>query len=411
MTDNRPITLTARLASLLRRIVIVSALGMALYLVLNFSQFLGGQFETPGNGQPLSLALLFIAGTLTGFHCAGMCGALVVGYTVRAASEGGTKYLTHLYYGAGKTLSYTVIGGLFGALGSIVTFTPFMRGVAGLAAGVFLVLFGLSTLRVFAPLGRFQLKTPGVIMRWVGKALRRNTNPFVIGLLNGLMIICGPLQAMYIMAAGTGNPVEGAKMLFVFGLGTLPLMMGFGFLASALSRQFAPKLVRASGVIVVALGIIMLQRGHAMIGGVDPHAAMGHADHAAAGADGGAPAPQSIHTMLERTGPVADQPVVIVGTPVRWMLMGESLADCGGWVSMEALQQTWELTPGMSTFEFTPTEPGLLHWQCAAGGIEGDFRVEAAAIRLPEIPMAAKIRELIEKSSSALEALRRQLHP
>jgi len=381
MTDNRTVTLTARLASLLRRIVVVSALGLALYLVLNFSQFLGGQFETPSNGQPLSPR------TLTGFHCAGMCGALVVGYTVRAASEGGTKYLTHLYYGAGKTLSYTVIGGLFGALGSIVTFTPFMRGVAGLAAGVFLVLFGLSTLRVFAPLGRFQIKTPGFIMRWVGKALRRNTNPFVIGLLNGLMIICGPLQAMYIMAAGTGNPIEGAKMLFVFGLGTLPLMMGFGFLASALSRQFAPKLVRASGVIVVALGIIMLQRGHAMIGGVDPHAAMGHADHAAAGAAGGAPAPQSIHTMVERTGPVADQPVVRVGTPVQWMLMGESLADCGGRVSMEALQQTWELTPGMSTFAFTPTEPGLLHWHpvrpAASKAIFGSRQRQSGYPRFP----------------------------
>jgi hypothetical protein len=30
---------------------------------------------------------------------------------------------------------------------------------------------------------------------------------------------------------------------------------------------------------------------------------------------------------------------------------------------------------------------------------------------MPEIPMVAKIRELIEKSASALEALRRQLHP
>ena len=411
MTHKRTVARTTRLVSLLKRVIVISALGLALYLVLNFSQFLGGQFETPGNGQPLSLALLFIAGTLTGFHCAGMCGALVVGYTVRAANEGGAKYLTHLYYGAGKTLSYTVIGGLFGALGSIVTFTPFMRGVAGLAAGVFLILFGLSTLRVFAPLGRFQLKTPGFIMRWVGKALRRNTNPFVIGLLNGLMIICGPLQAMYIMAAGTGNPVEGAKMLFVFGLGTLPLMMGFGFLASALSRQFAPKLVRASGFIVIALGIIMLQRGHNMIGGVDPHAAMGHASQPVAGVAGGASVPQAVHTMVEQAGPVADQPVVRAGVPVQWMLMGDSLAECGGWVSLEALGQRWELTPGMSTFEFTPIEPGLLHWRCEAGGIEGDFRVEAGASRAPEIPMAAKIRELIEKSSSALEALRRQLHP
>src|SRR5512134_498499 len=46
-------------------------------------------------------------------------------------------------------------------------------------------------------------------------------SPLVIGLLNGLMLGCGPLQAMYIMAAGTGSAQEGATMLFFFGLGTL----------------------------------------------------------------------------------------------------------------------------------------------------------------------------------------------
>lgn len=119
------------LALAARRLFFILTIGAAIFFLLNFGDFLGGHFDTPTDGQPLSFALLFIAGTLTGFHCAGMCGALVVGYTVKAASQGGSKYLTHLYYGAGKTLSYTVIGGLFGALGAVVTFTPFMRGVAG----------------------------------------------------------------------------------------------------------------------------------------------------------------------------------------------------------------------------------------------------------------------------------------
>lgn len=396
----------------LRRGLVIAALGAGLYLILNFSQFLGSSFETPKDGQPLSLALLFIAGTLTGFHCAGMCGALVVGYTVKSAAEGGAKYLNHLYYGAGKTLSYTVIGGLFGALGSIITFTPFMRGVAGLVAGVFLVLFGLSTLRVFSALARFRLRTPGFIMRWVGGALRRNTNPFVIGLLNGLMIICGPLQAMYIMAAGTGDPVEGAKMLFVFGLGTLPLMMGFGFLASALSRQFAPKLVRASGLIVVMLGVIMLNRGYAMVAsGTDLHAAMGHGGPLTAAV----PADRMVHTTITQPGPVAEQPVIQAGSAVQWMLMGEGLSACGGRIMLPALNLEFALGPGMNTFEFIPQTPGSLSWECETGDIRGSFLVQAAepalAARPIEIPMADKIRELIEKSADALEALRRQLHP
>ena len=67
----------SRFKHLLRRGLVIAALGAGLYLVLNFSQFLGSSFGTPKDGQPLSFALLFIAGTLTGFHCAGMCGALV----------------------------------------------------------------------------------------------------------------------------------------------------------------------------------------------------------------------------------------------------------------------------------------------------------------------------------------------
>ena len=402
---------THTLGSRLRQGMVIAILCLGLYFLLNFSLFLGGHFEAPRDGQPLSLALLFIAGTLTGFHCAGMCGALVVGYTVKTAAEGGAKYLTHLYYGVGKTLSYTIIGGLFGALGSVISFTPFMRGFAGLAAGVFLLLFGLATLRVFAPLARFQLKTPGFLMRWVGAALRRNTHPFVIGLLNGLMIICGPLQAMYVMAAGTGSPVEGARMLFVFGLGTLPLMMGFGFMASALSRQFAPGLVRASGLIVVALGVIMLNRGYAMMTtGTDLHAGMNHAEHETSRSHRTGPA--MIHTLLEGAGPVTERPSLKADEAVDWMVGGDGLAACGSKISLPSLNLELAVQPGMNTFRFTPTQAGVLDWVCQSGNIRGTFLVEQTVPSSKmEIPMADKILDLIEKSASALEALRRQLHP
>jgi len=103
-------------------------------------------------------------------------------------------------------------------------------------------------------------------MRFVGKEYRKHSNPFIIGLLNGLMIICGPLQAMYVMAAGTGSWSGGAAILFFFGLGTLPLLLGFGFLTSLLSANLTPKLLKASGVIVIILGTVMLNRGLAVTG-------------------------------------------------------------------------------------------------------------------------------------------------
>lgn len=249
---------------LILRALLVIVLLFGIYVILNLPGLFDSMPVIPNAGDHINDTLLFSAGLLTGLHCVGMCGALVVGYTVKSANTGVSRYITHFSYAVGKTLSYTIIGALFGAVGAIITFTPFLRGMAGILSGIFLVLFGLSTLDLFPVLGKFRIKTPSQFMRRLGLAYRSTSNPFVIGLLNGLMVICGPLQAMYILAAGTGQPLEGARMLFVFGLGTLPAMLSFGLLASTLSRQFAPKIVRASGVIVLALGVVMFNRGMAL---------------------------------------------------------------------------------------------------------------------------------------------------
>ena len=115
--------------------------------------------------------------------------------------------VSHLMYGAGKLVSYTLIGAAFGLLGSIIAFTPVVRGVAGILAGLFLILFGLKILNVIPVLRKIQFKLPNFVNKIIGKKTAGNSSPLVIGLLNGLMIACGPLQAIYIMAAGQINSV------------------------------------------------------------------------------------------------------------------------------------------------------------------------------------------------------------
>ncbi|HEY6043429.1 MAG TPA: sulfite exporter TauE/SafE family protein, partial [Nitrosospira sp.] len=138
--------------------------------------------------------------------------------------------------------------------------------VINLAASIFVIIYGLKMLDVFPPLRRFTLRLPRFFTKGVANELRVQRSPLVIGLLNGFMLGCGPLQAMYIMAAGTGSPQEGAMMLFFFGLGTLLPLLSFGLIASSVSRSVMRQLVLASAILVISMGLMMADRGLKLTG-------------------------------------------------------------------------------------------------------------------------------------------------
>jgi sulfite exporter TauE/SafE len=71
---------------------------------------------------------------------------------------------------------------------------------------------------------------------------------------------------MQIYALGTGSFVTGAMSMFLFSLGTVPLMFGFGALSSLLSSKFTHKMIKVSSVLVMILGIIMFNRGLSLSG-------------------------------------------------------------------------------------------------------------------------------------------------
>ena len=332
-------------------------------------------------------------------------------YTADDARAGRSSYLSHLLYGVGKTLSYTVIGASFGLLGAFVAFTPLLRGVAGLIAGAFLIIFGLNMLGLFAPLRRFRFGLPAPLQKVINKEARGRHHPFIIGLLNGLMIACGPLQAMYVMAAGTGSALEGAKMLFAFGLGTLPVLSAFGALTTFISGALTYRLLRASGVIVVVLGAVMINRGLILTGsGYDLRSVTGaiyrmtnrapqsisetpsaslsstqQQEHptttVAPEALQTAPKPQlqtasqTIKMDVTRAGFSPNHFVLIKGVPVKWIIDGKQITTCNNRIVAPGLHLEFDVKKGRQTIEFTPNEAGIIAWSCWMGMLRGEFEV------------------------------------
>ncbi len=230
-------------------------------VIMILSRKLWHQFSLPEIDSQLSDGMVFVVGLITGLHCIGMCGGFVINYTAKDTEQGRSSYQSHLLYGAGKTLSYAMFGAFFGFVGSIISITPFIKGMSAILAGLFLIVFGLNMLNIFAPLKRFRFKQPVAMARYAIEKRRQSKSPFFIGFFSGFILGCGPLQAMYVLAAGNSDPVQGAKILALFGLGTLPALLGFGLLTRILSEKMTRRFLQASGIILIFIGSMMLNKG------------------------------------------------------------------------------------------------------------------------------------------------------
>jgi sulfite exporter TauE/SafE/copper chaperone CopZ/LysM repeat protein len=362
--------------------VILGVAGIFLIIFLD-NKFVGAG-GVPDVSTHLSYGLILILGLLTGFHCVSMCGGFVLSYTADDARLGQSSYLSHGLYAVGKTLSYTIIGAAFGLLGAVVTFTPLLRGVAAVCAGIFLIIFGLNMLNLFPVLRKIRFSLPAGIARFVGQQSRNRNRPFVIGLLNGLMIACGPLQAMYVMAAGTGSAIEGAKMLFTFGVGTLPILLGFGFLTTLISGALTHQLLRASGAVLIILGAVMLNHGLILTGaGYDLRSALTSASKKLGFLQTPLPMPlvigdgQTITMDVVKSGFKPNRFVLRRGIPVKWIIDGKEITECNRHLIVPKLGLEFDLKEGIQTVEFVPNETGLIPWSCGMGMLHGQFEVVA----------------------------------
>ena len=359
-------------------IMIIAGIVVVAYFLFGFVEGI----QMPQISEGMGYGLLFVVGLLTGFHCIGMCGGFVVGYTTRCAQKNENVHQAHAKYAIGKTISYTIIGAIFGLIGSIIAFTPMMRGVAGIVAGLFLIIYGLKMFNLIPALRKLHIKTPKFIQRLVGRNSKKQTNPLIIGLLNGLMIACGPLQAIYIMAAGTGSMIEGAKLLFIFGIGTLPVMILFGYFVSFVSHKVANKIVKSSGAIVIILGLIMINNGLVLTGTGYDFGSITTVNSKEVVQNSLGPGIQlkdgyqEIRMEVNREGFVPDTFVLQKDVPVKWIIDGKELNGCNNAIQVPEYDLEFDIEQGEQVIEFTPTKSGDVRWSCWMGMIPGQFIVK-----------------------------------
>jgi sulfite exporter TauE/SafE/copper chaperone CopZ len=349
---------------------------LALYVIINnFGGF--NIFNSfPEAKQGMGYGLLFLIGILTSIHCVAMCGGINLSQCVPTQESNLSNLRPSILYNSGRVISYTIIGGIVGAIGSVVSFSGAGKGIVAIIAGVFMVIMGLNMLNIFPWLRRFNPRMPKIFATKINEQKSSNKQLYV-GLLNGLMP-CGPLQAMQLFALSTGDPVKGALSMLVFSLGTVPLMFGLGALSSILSKKFTGKMMTASAVLVVVLGVFMLSNGMALAGVALPTISNALAksetssDMATAVVTDGT---QFVTTTLSSGG--YDPISVQAGIPVQWNIQADKSAinGCNNIIIIPEYNIEKSLEPGDNIIEFTPTKSGTVAFSCWMGMIKSQISV------------------------------------
>lgn len=328
-----------------------------------------------------SYAVLFVVGVLTSIHCVGMCGGIMLSQTLSKESTNKLEAMKPaLFYNIGRVVSYTILGGVIGALGSVFSLSLTAKAGLQIFAGLFMIMMGFN-MAGFKAFRKFQIRLPHAVC----KAKNKSGSPFIVGLLNGLMP-CGPLQTMQLFALGTGSAAKGALSMFMFSIGTVPLMLTFGAVSGILSKGYTKKILKFSGVLIIVLGLIMGNRGLALAGiNINPMTALASSKSLLGSNSSGTSnsniakatikdGVQTITMTANNNGYTPNAFYVQKGVPVKWIINGDQINSCNNAIVIPSLNKQQKLKKGENIIEFTPGDKDL-SFSCWMGMIRGVIKV------------------------------------
>ena len=246
------------------------------------------------NIPELSLFAVFVTGLLGGVHCAGMCGGIVsalgmmqqkptratlnipvsvvqihspAGYISSQQASVQPKVISAVFlYNIGRIGTYSLLGAVAGGVGSVAWLMQSMLPVQQIAfftSNILLILMGLYVLG---------FKRIGMVVESLGKRLWVHIRPVATARLTGSgalnsvlagslwgLVPCGMVYAVLSAALVSGSAANGALLMLVFGLGTLPNLMVLGMSGQWLARASRNRYVRVfAGGLIVLFGLMGL---------------------------------------------------------------------------------------------------------------------------------------------------------
>lgn len=224
------------------------------------------------NTSSVSYGTAFLIGIIASLStCMAVVGGLVLSMSATFAREG-DRVRPQILFHAGRIVSFFILGGVIGALGSAFTLGPTGTFALGLLVGIVMLILGINLLDVFPSLRRFQPAMPKFLAKHAlgVSELNHSLTPLLVGIAT-FFLPCGFTQAMQLYSLTTGSFLAGALTMLSFALGTLPVLAAIGFSSFSIKNSSkAGIFFKSAGLIVILFALFNITNSLVVIGLISP---------------------------------------------------------------------------------------------------------------------------------------------
>lgn len=224
------------------------------------------------NTSSVSYGTAFLIGVIASLStCMAVVGGLVLSMSATFAREG-DRVRPQVLFHAGRLVSFFVLGGVIGALGSFWTLGPTGTFIMSLLVGLVMLLLGVNLLDLFPSFKRLQPAMPKFFAKHALGISQLNhwLTPLVVGVVT-FFLPCGFTQAMQLYSLTTGSFLSGATTMLSFALGTLPVLAAIGFSSFSIRESASAGIFfKSAGLIVILFALFNITNSLVIIGLVPP---------------------------------------------------------------------------------------------------------------------------------------------
>jgi sulfite exporter TauE/SafE/copper chaperone CopZ len=250
------------------KIAVPIALGFAVLFVL--LQKLG--IVNMVNAGNVTYGTAFVVGIVASLStCMAVVGGLVLSMSATFAKDG-DKVRPQVMFHVGRIVSFFILGGVIGAIGSAFTLNVSTTFVLSLLIGLVMLILGLNLLEVFPWAKRLQPSMPKFIGKYAHGVSKVNhtLTPLLVGAAT-FFLPCGFTQSMQLYTLTTGNFFHGGLTMLTFALGTLPVLALVSFSSFSIKNSSKSGIFfKSAGLVVILFALFNLINSLVVVGLIPP---------------------------------------------------------------------------------------------------------------------------------------------